>query len=147
MTSALGYVEETLLNAEIVKLVPKFLAPTVGGVLSSCLNSHKTFFNSLIPATEQRIQEKQLKSLGHEVPKRVGLTRSDTTTSRELTVTSRLTAFNGSLIQHPSRTPGRQSASSTSSWPFGSDRCIFCPRHVVPLYYASINVLRLLISV
>ncbi|KAG6357424.1 hypothetical protein INS49_013301 [Diaporthe citri] len=70
MTSALGYVEETLLNAEIVKLLPKCLAPYVGGTLSRCLNSHKTFFTSLIPATEQRIKENELKQLGRTFPKR-----------------------------------------------------------------------------
>jgi cytochrome P450 len=70
MKSALNYVEETLLNAEIVKLLPKFLAPTVGGLLSRCLGSHKTFFKSLIPATEQRVEEQRLKKLGHTVPDR-----------------------------------------------------------------------------
>jgi hypothetical protein len=73
MTSALGYVEETLLNAEIVKLLPHFLAPTIGGLLSRCLNSHKTFFKSLIPATEQRIQETDLRNRGHSVPTRVSV--------------------------------------------------------------------------
>lgn len=72
MTSALGFVEETLINAEIVKLLPKFLAPYVGGTLSRCLSSHKTFFTSLIPATEERVREHELKKLGHEFPQRVG---------------------------------------------------------------------------
>ncbi|EQL03607.1 cytochrome P450 [Ophiocordyceps sinensis CO18] len=70
MASALGYVEETLLNAEVVKLLPKPLAPFVGRVLSRCLSSHKTFFRSLIPATEQRLEEKRLNSSGHTIPKR-----------------------------------------------------------------------------
>ncbi|KAK7740437.1 hypothetical protein SLS62_011119 [Diatrype stigma] len=69
MSSALGYVEETLLNAEIVKLLPKPLASVVGGVLSRTLNSHKTFFKCLIPIAEQRIQEQDRKRLGHTVPK------------------------------------------------------------------------------
>lgn len=71
MKSALGYVEETLLNAEIVKLLPKCMAPFVGGLLGRCLSSHKTFFRSLIPATEQRLAEKNLKNLGQSVPERV----------------------------------------------------------------------------
>ncbi|KAI1760843.1 cytochrome P450 [Hypoxylon sp. FL1150] len=70
MTSALSYVEQTLLNAEIVKLLPKALAPLVGGLLRRFLDSHKIFFESLVPATEQRIKEKNLKNLGHSVPKR-----------------------------------------------------------------------------
>lgn len=73
MASALGYVEETLLNAEVVKLLPKPLAPFVGRVLSRCLSSHKTFFRSLIPATEQRLEEKRLNSSGHAIPKRVSV--------------------------------------------------------------------------
>ncbi|CAH0024714.1 unnamed protein product [Clonostachys rhizophaga] len=70
MNSALGYVEKTLLNTEIVKLLPKFLAPAVGGALSYCLNSHKTFFKSLMPATEQRIAEKDQRNLGQSAPQR-----------------------------------------------------------------------------
>lgn len=70
MRSALSYVEETLLNAEIVKLLPKCIAPSVGGLLSSCLESYKTSFKSLIHATEQRIEEQRLKKLGHPVPER-----------------------------------------------------------------------------
>lgn len=58
MHSALGYVEETLLNAEIVKLLPGWLARSVGTLLSYVLNSHKTFFKSLVPVTEQRIEKK-----------------------------------------------------------------------------------------
>lgn len=77
MKSALGYVEETLLNAELVKLLPKCMAPSVGGILSRCLSSHKTFFKSLIPATEQRIEEQRLRRLGHSVPQRVGLPQYD----------------------------------------------------------------------
>jgi len=75
MDSALAYVEQTLLNAEVVKLLPTFLAPIVGGTLSRCLSSHKTFFKSLIPATEQRIEEQRLRSLGHRVPERVSSTK------------------------------------------------------------------------
>jgi hypothetical protein len=71
MKAALGYVEETLVNAELVKLLPKSLAPIVGGVLSRCLGSHRTFFKSLIPATEQRLQERDFRMLGHDVPRRV----------------------------------------------------------------------------
>ncbi|OTA70053.1 cytochrome P450 [Hypoxylon sp. EC38] len=70
IASALGYVEETLLNAEIVKILPKSLAPLVGSLLGHYIKSHKVFFKGLIPATEQRIQEKNLRNLGHPVPKR-----------------------------------------------------------------------------
>lgn len=72
MKSALGYVEETLLNAELVKLLPKWMAPSVGGILGSCLSSHRTSIKSLIPATERRIEEQGLRRLGHSVAERVG---------------------------------------------------------------------------
>ncbi|KAI5868246.1 cytochrome P450 [Durotheca rogersii] len=68
--SALGYVEETLLNAEIVKLFPKPFAPFVGGLLGYFLNSHKTFFESLIPMTEQRVKERDDRNLGRTAPER-----------------------------------------------------------------------------
>jgi hypothetical protein len=117
MKSALSYVEETLINAEIVKLLPKCLAPLFGRVLSRCLSSHKTFFKSLVPATEQRIEEQRLKRLGHPVPERV----STLATMDEYELTSyRRTASNGFLTQRPSKIPGQQSASSTSSWLSGS---------------------------
>ncbi|MCJ1356768.1 MAG: hypothetical protein MMC33_006764 [Icmadophila ericetorum] len=67
--SALAYVEETLLNAEVVKLMPKFLAPLVGGVLSRRLNAHKSFFQSLTPVAEERCRERDREMLGHAVPK------------------------------------------------------------------------------
>ncbi|KAI9148716.1 Cytochrome P475 monooxygenase [Paramyrothecium foliicola] len=70
MASALGYVEETLVNAEIVKLLPGPLAQCVGGLLSRCLSSHKTFFQRLLPATEQRILEKDLRRRNQPVPNR-----------------------------------------------------------------------------
>ena len=119
MGSALRYVEETLLNAEIVKLLPRCFAPVVGGVLSRCLSSHKTFFKSLIPATEQRIREHELRKKGHEVPKRVStLQQRIYHNSRVLANTFcddyRLIVSNGSSKQHPSKTLGRRSASSMS---------------------------------
>ncbi|KAH7311269.1 cytochrome P450 [Stachybotrys elegans] len=63
MTSALGFVEETLVNAEIVKLLPSPLARLVGSLLSRCLSSHKTFFARLLPAAEQRLLENDMKQI------------------------------------------------------------------------------------
>jgi cytochrome P450 len=70
MACALPYVEQTLLTAEIVKLLPKLLRPVVGGMLGCHLNAHRKFFEYLIPAAQLRCQERDLKNLGHEVPKR-----------------------------------------------------------------------------
>lgn len=121
MKSALGYVEETLLNAEFVKLIPKWLAPIAGGILSSCLSSHKTFFRSLIPATEQRIQEKNLKNLGHKIPERVrsspyhrGLFSRCTTLELTSNLYVRRIVFNGLSIRRRNRPHDLQKESSTS---------------------------------
>ena len=70
MRSALGYVEETQVSAELIKLSPKFLAPVVGAAIGRYFDSHKRFFQSLIPAAEQRVQERELRKLGRRVPKR-----------------------------------------------------------------------------
>ncbi|KAL2756622.1 hypothetical protein ACRALDRAFT_2041267 [Sodiomyces alcalophilus JCM 7366] len=68
LKDAFGYVEETLLNAEVVKLMPSFLAPIVGGLLSSGLSSHKSFFAKLLPMAEDRLKDRELKARGHDVP-------------------------------------------------------------------------------
>ncbi|GAB1311480.1 hypothetical protein MFIFM68171_01690 [Madurella fahalii] len=70
MSSALPYVEQTLLISEVVKLLPGLLKPVVGTILSRRLDAQKTFFGCLVPATELRVQERDLKNLGHDVPKR-----------------------------------------------------------------------------
>ena len=44
----------------------------VGGILGCHLNAHRKFFEYLTPAAQLRCQERDLKNLGHEVPKRVG---------------------------------------------------------------------------
>ncbi|KAI0381078.1 cytochrome P450 [Hypomontagnella monticulosa] len=67
--AALSYVEQTLINAEIVKLVPKFLSRPVGEFLARRLDSQKMFFSRLVPIAEQRIQDRDLRSLGHDIPK------------------------------------------------------------------------------
>ncbi|RYP47466.1 hypothetical protein DL769_011311 [Monosporascus sp. CRB-8-3] len=69
MLSALAYIEETLICAEIVRLAPKPLAPIIGGIIARRLKSHKTIFNSLLQIAVQRCLERDLKRLGHSVPK------------------------------------------------------------------------------
>ncbi|KAF3060320.1 Ent-kaurene oxidase [Daldinia childiae] len=68
MESALAYIEETLICAEIVRLVPRLLAPIIGGIISSRLKSHEIIFNTLLPIAEQRCLERDLKFSGQKVP-------------------------------------------------------------------------------
>ncbi|KAH8688014.1 cytochrome P450 [Tricladium varicosporioides] len=69
MESALAYIEETLICAEIVRLIPKFLVPIVGGIIARRLKSHETVFNALLPIAQQRCQERDLENIGQAVPK------------------------------------------------------------------------------
>jgi len=71
MISALAYIEETLLCAETVRLLPKFLAPLIGGIIARTIGSHEIIFNRLLPIAEQRCLERDLANLGQKVPKHV----------------------------------------------------------------------------
>ncbi|KAI2470639.1 cytochrome P450 [Annulohypoxylon bovei var. microspora] len=69
MVSALAYIEETLICAEIVRLTPKFLSPLIGGIIARRLHSHEIIFDTLLQIAEERCQERDLKNRGHRVPK------------------------------------------------------------------------------
>ncbi|KAI1400860.1 cytochrome P450 [Hypoxylon fuscum] len=68
MGSALAYVEETLICAEIIRLLPKFLTPIFGNMISWRMKSHEKVFNTLLAIAEERCHERDLKALGHKVP-------------------------------------------------------------------------------
>ncbi|KAI1375702.1 cytochrome P450 [Hypoxylon crocopeplum] len=69
MISALEYIEETLICAEVVRLLPKPLVPLVGAVIARRLTSHEKIYNTLLPIAEQRCLERDLAKLGQTVPK------------------------------------------------------------------------------
>ncbi|TRX87807.1 hypothetical protein FHL15_011300 [Xylaria flabelliformis] len=68
IVGALAYIEETLICAEIVRLVPKRVAGLLGGILSRRLRSQKIIFDTLLPVAEQRCLEREQKRLGQDVP-------------------------------------------------------------------------------
>ncbi|KAH8766056.1 cytochrome P450, partial [Diaporthe sp. PMI_573] len=68
MKSALCYVEETLICAEIVKLLPPSLAQLMGGIMGRRLKSQKIIFDALLPIAEDRCRERDLKAGGQAVP-------------------------------------------------------------------------------
>ncbi|KAG8158165.1 hypothetical protein KVR01_011926 [Diaporthe batatas] len=68
MQSALEYVEETLICAEIVKLLPSSMARLVGRAMGRRLKSQRLVFEALLPVAEQRCLERDLKAAGHAVP-------------------------------------------------------------------------------
>ncbi|KAL1983251.1 hypothetical protein VTN96DRAFT_349 [Rasamsonia emersonii] len=69
MNSAFQYIEETLKTAEIIRLLPRVIAPIVGHVLAKRLSSNKTMYNALLPVAEQRLQEKAVEQQGQKVEK------------------------------------------------------------------------------
>ncbi|EOA80779.1 hypothetical protein ACJQWK_09841 [Exserohilum turcicum] len=68
MVSALAYIEETLICAEIVRLLPSFLSPIFGNIIARTLKSHGVIFNRLLPIAEQRCVERDAANLGQKVP-------------------------------------------------------------------------------
>ncbi|KAI1172625.1 cytochrome P450 [Nemania sp. FL0916] len=69
LASALNYVEETLLCAEFVKLLPKGLAPILGGLMARRLTCQKAIYNALVPIATQRCEERDRANMGQPVPK------------------------------------------------------------------------------
>jgi hypothetical protein len=68
MVSALEYIEQTLICAEIVRVLPKFMRPFVGNTLGSRLHAQDIIFNTLLPIAEQRVIERDAKAAGAKVP-------------------------------------------------------------------------------
>ncbi|KAI0101984.1 cytochrome P450 [Nemania sp. FL0031] len=50
VAATLPYVEETLICAEVLRLIPKVLVPIVGGIITRSLKSHETVYNTLLLA-------------------------------------------------------------------------------------------------
>ncbi|KAF1845866.1 uncharacterized protein K460DRAFT_406099 [Cucurbitaria berberidis CBS 394.84] len=69
MTSALAYTEETVVCAEMARLLPKFMTPLVivGGIIARTIKSHEAIYNRLVPIVEQRCLERDLANLGQPV--------------------------------------------------------------------------------
>ncbi|KAL3462038.1 cytochrome P450 [Aspergillus heterothallicus] len=77
MASALRYIEETILCAEILRLMPRPLVPLFGAPIQRRLRSHATIYAELLPIAEQRCRDRDLAKLGHEVPKHLSKYQAD----------------------------------------------------------------------
>ncbi|KAL9636718.1 MAG: hypothetical protein Q9204_002142 [Flavoplaca sp. TL-2023a] len=71
MHAALDYIEDTLKTAEVVRLLPGFMAGAIGNILAKRLSSHLTVYDTLISVTEQRLQEQTLRKHGQKLEKEV----------------------------------------------------------------------------
>ncbi|KAL1962096.1 hypothetical protein VTN77DRAFT_563 [Rasamsonia byssochlamydoides] len=69
MRSTFAYIEETIKTAEVVRLLPRVIAPLVGHALARRFSSNETMYYALLPVAEQRLQEKALEKLGQKVEK------------------------------------------------------------------------------
>ncbi|KFA71335.1 hypothetical protein S40288_09118 [Stachybotrys chartarum IBT 40288] len=68
MESALEYIEQTLMCAEVIRLVPKWLALPLGRLLGSRLKAQEVICNTLVPIAKQRCLEREMKKLDQDVP-------------------------------------------------------------------------------
>ncbi|KAJ3579133.1 hypothetical protein NPX13_g1438 [Xylaria arbuscula] len=66
--ASVGFIENTLIASEIVRVLPRAIAPAVGKFLAARFASQHIMFDTLIPIAEQRLEEYARKKLGHEVP-------------------------------------------------------------------------------
>ncbi|KAL7927017.1 cytochrome P450 [Trichoderma austrokoningii] len=68
MAAAISFIEQTLLAAEAIRVLPKAIAPFIGSMIAKNLGSGKTIYDALIPIAEERLEERAQKKLGHVVP-------------------------------------------------------------------------------
>ncbi|EGD92510.1 hypothetical protein TESG_00083 [Trichophyton tonsurans CBS 112818] len=68
MKAAIDFIENTLLIAEILRLLPNSLVPIAGKLLARHFRSHDVLHSTLIPVTEERLRERALKRLGRKTP-------------------------------------------------------------------------------
>ncbi|KAL7939325.1 cytochrome P450 [Trichoderma chlorosporum] len=69
MSAAMNFIEQTLITAEVVRVLPSTIAPFIGNLMSKKLGAGKTIYNALIPIAEDRLEERTRQSLGQNVSK------------------------------------------------------------------------------
>ncbi|KAI9037576.1 putative cytochrome P450 [Aspergillus affinis] len=67
LKAAVVYVEETMVGAEVIRLMPRFLAPLVGRIISSRFRAQETVYNVLLRVVEERCRQRDMGKLGHEI--------------------------------------------------------------------------------
>ncbi|KAK4071690.1 uncharacterized protein Triagg1_5928 [Trichoderma aggressivum f. europaeum] len=68
MSAAMNFIEQTLITAEVVRVLPSAIAPLIGNLLAKKLGAGKIIYDALIPIAEERLEEKARKALGQTVP-------------------------------------------------------------------------------
>ncbi|KAK1757158.1 cytochrome P450 [Echria macrotheca] len=67
--AALTYIEQLVICAEIIRLVPSWLAPIVGRLVGRRNAAQRVLYNTLMPIAQRRCEERELASQGQQVPK------------------------------------------------------------------------------
>ncbi|KAI1169518.1 cytochrome P450 [Nemania sp. FL0916] len=70
MTAGMVFIEQTLLIAEAVRLLPECISGSVGDFFARRLNSGTIIYNSLEPVVSQRFKERELRKKGHDIPEK-----------------------------------------------------------------------------
>jgi hypothetical protein len=68
MTDAIDFIEKTIIIAEVVRLLPSFIAPSCGRLMANYFKAHKVIHETLVPVAEERLAERAQKKMGHKVP-------------------------------------------------------------------------------
>ncbi|KAI1423599.1 cytochrome P450 [Xylaria sp. FL1777] len=68
MKTGMVFIEETLVIAEVVRLLPSRFSGHIGKFLARKLNSGKRVYDALEPVVTRRFEERESRRLGHDVP-------------------------------------------------------------------------------
>ncbi|KAI0886348.1 cytochrome P450 [Annulohypoxylon maeteangense] len=68
MEAGMVFIEQTLLIAEVVRLLPHSISGYIGDFLAKRLNSGKIIYDSLEPVVSKRFEERELRKRGHNIP-------------------------------------------------------------------------------
>ncbi|GAP91997.1 putative cytochrome P450 [Rosellinia necatrix] len=68
MQAGMVFIEQTLLIAEAVRLLPESISGAVGDFFAKRLNSGRIIYDSLEPVVSKRFEERELRKQGYEIP-------------------------------------------------------------------------------
>ncbi|KAI1331512.1 cytochrome P450 [Xylariaceae sp. FL0255] len=68
MKAAMVFVEETLIIAEVIRLLPRVISERIGEFLAKKLNSGRVVYDALEPVVSKRFAEREQQRLGFDVP-------------------------------------------------------------------------------
>ena len=69
MKSAIKFVHDTVIIAEVIRLVPVWMAPLIGKILAATFSSHKILYSTLLQTTLARAEERSRKQGEDTAPK------------------------------------------------------------------------------